>query len=231
MAPPPRAGVNFGDCWERKQAGLLVFGRRDCNASKQEFLAHERAIIAGLSEIADRYDVLLCDVWGVVHNGRESFRDACEALVRFRAERGPVILITNAPRPQAPILEQLDSLGVPRVVVDWRIHDGDFAGVLASVADLGRQMAAAGLGRLRKVNFAVPEPGRALSTGMHHVGTTRMARDESEGVVDTQCRVFGTDDLYVAGSSVFPTSGAANPTLTIVALALRLAAHLKERLG
>ena len=80
---------------------------------------------AGLSEIADRYDVLLCDVWGVVHNGRESFRHACEAMTRFRAERGPVILITNAPRPNAPIVEQLDSLGVPREAWSQVVTSGD----------------------------------------------------------------------------------------------------------
>lgn len=83
------------------------------------------AFIAGLGEIADRYDVLLCDVWGVVHNGRESFRAACEALVRFQAERGPVILITNAPRPRAPILDQLDGLGVPRAAWSQVVTSGD----------------------------------------------------------------------------------------------------------
>jgi len=83
------------------------------------------ALPAGLAEIADRYDVLLCDVWGVVHNGRESFRSACDALARFRAERGPVVLITNAPRPQAPILEQLDSLGVPREAWSQVVTSGD----------------------------------------------------------------------------------------------------------
>src|SRR5688572_28870130 len=82
-------------------------------------------LTAGLAEIADRYDVLLCDVWGVVHNGRESFRSACEALARFRAERGPVVLITNAPRPQAPILEQLDGLGVPRAAWSQVVTSGD----------------------------------------------------------------------------------------------------------
>lgn len=85
---------------------------------------------SGLAEIADRYDVLLCDVWGVVHNGRESFRAACEALSRFAAERGPVVLITNAPRPQAPILEQLDSLGVPRTAWSQVVTSGDATRVL-----------------------------------------------------------------------------------------------------
>ena len=65
----------------------------------------------------------------------------------------------------------------------------------------------------------------------HHMGTTRMHADPHRGVVDADCRVHGIANLYVAGSSVFPTSGAANPTLTIVALALRLAGHLQNRLA
>jgi HAD superfamily hydrolase (TIGR01459 family) len=83
------------------------------------------ALPAGLAEIADRYDVLLCDVWGVIHNGRESFPDACQALVRFRAETGPVILISNAPRPHPPILDQLDGLGVPREAWSRLVTSGD----------------------------------------------------------------------------------------------------------
>ena len=83
------------------------------------------ARISGLAEVADRYDALLCDVWGVVHNGRESFRAACEALTRFQAERGPVILITNAPRPREPILDQLDGLGLPRQAWSQVVTSGD----------------------------------------------------------------------------------------------------------
>lgn len=70
------------------------------------------AAIAGLSAIADRYDVVLCDVWGVIHNGRESFPEAREALARFQAERGPVVLLTNAPRPSAQVRDQLALLSV-----------------------------------------------------------------------------------------------------------------------
>lgn len=81
--------------------------------------------IAGLSDLADRYDVLLCDVWGVVHNGRESFPVSCAALARWRAEVGPVVLITNAPRPHGPIIDQLDSLGVPRAAWSEIVTSGD----------------------------------------------------------------------------------------------------------
>jgi HAD superfamily hydrolase (TIGR01459 family) len=81
--------------------------------------------LPGLSAIADRYDVLLCDVWGVIHNGRESFPAACAALSRFRAERGPVILISNSPRPARAVEGQLAELGVPRDAWTSFVTSGD----------------------------------------------------------------------------------------------------------
>jgi HAD superfamily hydrolase (TIGR01459 family) len=68
-------------------------------------------LAGGLAEIAPRYDVLLCDIWGVIHNGREAFPAAVEALARFKAEYGPVILISNAPRPAGLVFEMLGRLG------------------------------------------------------------------------------------------------------------------------
>jgi choline dehydrogenase-like flavoprotein len=62
----------------------------------------------------------------------------------------------------------------------------------------------------------------------HHIGTTRMSEDPKLGVVDASCRVHGIQNLFIAGSSVFPTEGSASPTLTIVAMALRLAEHIKH---
>ena len=90
------------------------------------------APINGLSAVADRYDVLLSDVWGVIHNGRESFKAACEALARWRAERGPVILISNAPRPSSAVHSQLDQLGVPREAWSAFISSGDATRILLS---------------------------------------------------------------------------------------------------
>lgn len=80
---------------------------------------------AGLAQIANDYDVLLSDVWGVIHNGRESFPDACAALARFRAERGPVVLISNAARPASYVVPQLDGLGVPREAWSAFVTSGD----------------------------------------------------------------------------------------------------------
>ncbi len=82
-------------------------------------------IAAGFSELTALYDVLLCDVWGVIHNGREAFPAACEALAKFRAQGGEVVLISNAPRPNAGVIEQLDRLGVPREAYSLVVTSGD----------------------------------------------------------------------------------------------------------
>lgn len=81
--------------------------------------------LSGLSEIVQDYDVLLCDVWGVIHNGRERFPEACAALERFAAERGPVILISNSPRPSSDVALQLDQLEVPRAAWTAFVTSGD----------------------------------------------------------------------------------------------------------
>jgi choline dehydrogenase-like flavoprotein len=127
--------------------------------------------------------------------------------------------------------ERRDALGLPATRLDWRLTAADKASLLRNLRALGAEFAGAGLGRL---HLSLPE-GDAwphdLTGGNHHMGTTRMATDPRDGVVDAHCQVHGTANLHVAGSSVFPTSGAANPTLTLVALALRLADRLRSLLG
>jgi len=81
--------------------------------------------ISGLGDLAGRYGALLCDVWGVVHNGVHAFRDATDALCAFRKDHGPVVLITNAPRPAALVHDQLDGLNVPRAAYDAVVTSGD----------------------------------------------------------------------------------------------------------
>ena len=81
--------------------------------------------MTGLSDIATDYDAVLSDVWGVVHNGIAAHPEAAEALSRFRAGGGRVVLITNAPRPSPPIVDMLDGLGVPRDAYDSIVSSGD----------------------------------------------------------------------------------------------------------
>lgn len=79
----------------------------------------------GLSAIAEHYDAILCDVWGVIHNGRLAFDEACEALVRFRDGGGAVVLITNAPVPKHQVVQYFDPLGVPAEAFDDCVSSGD----------------------------------------------------------------------------------------------------------
>ena len=79
----------------------------------------------GLSSIAQDYDSILCDVWGVIHNGRAAFTEACEALVNFRAQGGRVCLITNAPVPKAQVIRYFEPLGVPSDAFDDCVSSGD----------------------------------------------------------------------------------------------------------
>jgi choline dehydrogenase-like flavoprotein len=127
--------------------------------------------------------------------------------------------------------KDLDVFGMRKVIVDWQLTAEDQRGMATGNRLLGAELGRAGFGRLRST---VPEDDSEWPSDMrgdqHHMGTTRMHRDPSMGVVDENCRVHGVANLYVAGSSVFPTGGTFNPTLTIVALALRLADHIKERL-
>jgi len=124
-----------------------------------------------------------------------------------------------------------DPLGMREVVIDWRVLPEDRRKIVAILHLLATEVGHAGFGRSRVAWSDADTWPAELVGNEHHMGTTRMHDDPSLGVVDANCRVHDLANLYVAGSSVFPTGGAANPTLTIVALALRLADHLKEKLA
>jgi choline dehydrogenase-like flavoprotein len=95
---------------------------------------------------------------------------------------------------------------------------------------VGVELARAGLGRLQlKIDDSSGWPSD-VGWVCHHIGTTRMSDHPAQGVVDRHCRVHGIHNLFVAGSSVFPTAGSGTPTMMILALAIRLAAHLKRQL-
>jgi choline dehydrogenase-like flavoprotein len=138
------------------------------------------------------------------------------------------------PNPDSRITlgDDRDALGMRRVVVDWRLTPEDKRAALALQHLLGTEVGRTGFGRLR---LNLKEDDTTWPTDLfgdqHHMGTTRMHADPALGVVDADCRVHGLSNLYVASSAVFPTAGAANPTLTIVALALRLADHIKRQLA
>ena len=137
----------------------------------------------------------------------------------------------QAPNPDSTVTltEARDALGMPRLKVDLRYSELDVRSVVEGHRIVDRNLRAAGLGRLE---YHGPEEERAASVwdqmtdGYHQIGTVRMAADAKRGVVDGDCRVHGTANLFVAGSATFPTSGQANPTLLITALSARLAARI-----
>ncbi len=123
-----------------------------------------------------------------------------------------------------------DTLGMPRAKLDWRLTDLDKRSIRAFYRILGQEMGRTGTGRVRIREWLLDDDTTwpsTISGGWHHMGTTRMHSDPKQGVVDANCRVHGLGNLYIGGASVYPTAGAANPTLTLVALSLRLADHLR----
>lgn len=121
-----------------------------------------------------------------------------------------------------------DRLGMQRAELNWRLDRQDIRSIIRSQELIGRALEAGGIGTVDSLVVDRELPP-ALSGGKHHIGTTRMSVSPSQGVVDQNCKVHGISNLYVAGSSVFPTSGYANPTLTILAVAYRLADHLSKQ--
>jgi choline dehydrogenase-like flavoprotein len=138
-----------------------------------------------------------------------------------------------APDPESRILlaDDRDALGLRQVKTDWRHGEGERRTATRLASLVAAEFARVGIGRTRLEPWLRDErvsTDDALAGVPHYLGTTRMSDDPREGVVDRNCAVHGMENLYVAGSSVFPTAGQVNPTLTIVALAVRLAQHLRE---
>jgi len=125
--------------------------------------------------------------------------------------------------------DRKDRFDMPRLDVQWQLNARDRDGYYRLMEVLRHEFSKYQLGELI-THDQVDATGwpLAMTGGKHHIGTTRMHADHREGVVNSDCRVHGVSNLFIAGSSVFPTGGYANPTLTIAALAIRLADHLKS---
>lgn len=185
----------------------------------------------GMWKLTKRASVHIQDRLGVMLNERKLRKPGFGIYAIMRAEQAP------NPDSRVTLTNEKDVLGVPRIALNWQLSDID----KHSVATLMQEFDAT----LRQLDVGSVEPSTWLHEagkqweidplvsnhaigGYHHMGTTRMSDDPKQGVVDADCRVHETANLYIAGSSVFPTSGWANPTLTILALALRLADKIKS---
>ena len=142
----------------------------------------------------------------------------------------------QAPNPASRVTlsTERDEIGMPRTRLDWILTELDRRSFRDFYEVLGRELGRAGVGRVQMRPWVLEKPDApwppSIGGGWHHMGTTRMHRDPKQGVVNPDCAVHGFANLSVAGAAVFPTAGAANPTLTLVAMTLRLSDHLKSRL-
>ena len=140
-------------------------------------------IISALGTVAERYDAVFCDLWGCLHNGKAPFPAAVAALQGFRARRGKVVLLTNAPRPFGTVAAQLDAMGVPRDAWDLVVTSGDAAQTAMLAGAVGRKVFFIGAGKDEAFFRDLPsDAGGAVE---------RVALDQAEGVVCTGLR----DDL------------------------------------
>ena len=141
------------------------------------------------------------------------------------------MIVEPRPHPESQLLltDERCELGLKRLKLEWRQHEDDFHSTYALHETLGQALSLSGQGRWQLSRPDSAEVRANVDGACHHLGTTRMASASDDGVVDPDLKVFGMENLYIASSSVFPRYGHANPTLTLIALSLRLAQHLSGK--
>lgn len=156
----------------------------------------------------------------------ESLKTSSRFLLSTRIEQAP------NPNSRVTLSQEKDALGMPRSILHWELTPFEKRSVRTMYELIGQEVGRAGVARLQLMehlqdasDYTWPE---FTSGGWHHMGTTRMSSDPRTGVVDANCKLHCIDNLYIAGASTFVTAAAPNPTLTIVALSLRLSDHLKR---
>lgn len=163
----------------------------------------------------------------------ESLTDITRKLIDFDCPGDGIIstLCEQTPNPNSrlKLTNKRDNIGLRTISLNWQITDFDRYTIRTLAKETAKEFARLDLGRIQLPNF-IFDDHMDIDVGghCHQMGTTRMAKSSKYGVVDSNCRVFGVDNLYLAGSSVFSTGGGVNPTLSIVQLSLRLADYVKN---
>ena len=143
----------------------------------------------------------------------------------------------QAPNPNSRVTldTEKDALGMPRANLHWQLTPLEKHSLRNINTVIGQEVGRASMGRVNIYDYLQDETDESWPSftggGWHHMGTTRMSEDPKQGVVDANCKIHGINNLYVAGASCYVTAGAVNPTLTLIALSIRLSDHLKQRLG
>jgi choline dehydrogenase-like flavoprotein len=195
------------------------------NTSARDWLRHVANVITGPFEAASF-------AWHMLRDRKLAERKFPSIIISSKANLYSIDFHAEQyPNASSRIIldDKVDALGVPRIKIDWQYLPEDVHTVKRALAILAEDFATSGVGTLNyEPSLVETEMLRYGAYGGHHIGTARMGSNPRSSVVDANCRLHGVRNLYLAGSAVFPTSSQANPTLTIVALALRLAAHLRS---
>jgi len=165
-------------------------------------------------------------VWNFLAHGR-SFAPGARMWIGFTSEQEP------NPESRVLLSEKTDALGVRRSNVRWQLTGQTLRTMREYAQVLREEFVRAGIGEIELDDWLDQEDAswtEHVTDQFHHIGTARMGTPRT-GVVDKHCRVHGMENLHIGGSAVFPTSGHSNPTLTIIALCLRLADHLKRQMS
>ena len=212
---------------------------------------HVRALICSseamrsvVDEVRPRFTCRRLETWAVTPAFMRSRRILnCGIRVRVNTDSDSTFngrldaAYEQMPNPDSRLTlsDDVDAYGLRRLVLDWRLSELDRRTARETAIEIGKKLISLDNGRLKLADWLMDDslgfPGLDVDevAGHHHMGTTRMANGPERGVVDANCKVFGIEDLFITSSSVFPTAGHANPTLTIAQLSLRLADHLREK--
>lgn len=225
----------LGEAFEREQK--IGGGYYRFNSRKLPWIKGVSRFLSPSSSLLERVELLarFFDEWAYA-----SFRVARgydPGFVQYADDKAVVFIeFEQLPNRNSRVFltEDRDRLGLRRLALDWRLTTQDIRTARAMGEAIAREAYLSGWGRFSFDEWLL-EDGIELDGnfgfGYHHIGTTRMAYDPQFGVVDPVCRLFDCDNLYIASSSVFPTASFVNPTMTIVALAYRMADELKKRLA
>ncbi|WP_434427087.1 GMC family oxidoreductase [Nannocystis pusilla] len=197
-------------------------------------LGHATMSALGLTAAAQRAHRLLnatVQLWPDDAPEGSSDPDVARVRLLLRAEQSP------NPDSRVTLADELDAFGVPVARLDWQLTPLDWDSICTTAEIVAAALERHGEGRVElAVTRDAPWPSQPTNKdhyrpwGCHHLGTTRMSTDPRFGVVDRDAKVHGIENLFIAGSSVFPTGGYANPTLAVIALALRTVEHLRGAL-
>jgi choline dehydrogenase-like flavoprotein len=211
--------------YARKISALEHLARAKYPSSYEYYGAHLRNVAFGMNRLAP---------FALDWARRRTLAERKLPSVVLRDPRGiyPAdVMAEQEPNYDSRVLlgDSRDSLGIPRVAIDWRVTDADYERLAAGLRTISQAFAASDSVRY-EIEGTDPETLRAaiVPVAGHHIGTARMAERPETGVCNRNGEVFGTPGLYIAGAAAFPTSSFANPTLTLIALALRLADHLRS---